>query len=319
MRKPTILALALIGAASLTLSIPDHGYAAGPSLPIVGKLPIPAPPSVPGVPSLPGAVPGVPSLPSLPSIGAPPAGSLPGLPGVSPSDLVSQNVAYLEKPGGLSPAKAGALLSTASVTLLPLVPNTPESPSVLLFYAEVGGFEEIGSLPHADAVLLIDLLNGAAPGTPESDALAVAADEIASEIESSPAGPYEKSELTPTLKTAVREAQPVLNQTAKQLDQLPSLPSLPSGTLPSASSAPSLPSTSSLTKMASLPKSSSLPSTSSVTKEINQNVPSSSTVTKEVNQNVPSSSTVTKQLKTPPSSATVTKEVDSATKELPKT
>ena len=314
MRKLRFPVLALMGTAALILGIPVHSHAAGPILPIIGKLPIPAPPSLPGVPSLPGGPPGVPSLPSLPGVGAPPAG-LPGLPqGVSPTDVVTQNVAYLEKPGSLSPTKAGALLDTVSGTVLPQVPGALENPSVLLLLAELGGLMEIQTLPPADQTLLLEVVGFTAPGTPESIALTTAAEEIASEVASSPLGPSEKSVVTPALRTVVHDAQPVLNQTAAQLDRLPSLPSLPTGTSPSASSAPSLPSTSSLTKMASLPKSSSAPSTSTVTKEINKNVPGSSAVTKDV-KNPPSSSTLTKE------TGTVTRmtKTSSLTKQLPKT
>jgi hypothetical protein len=345
MRKPTFLVLALMGAASFTLGIPGHGYAAGPSLPIVGKLPIPAPPSVPGVPSLPGGLPSTPSLPSLPSLGAPSTGSLPALPSdVSPTDLVTQNVAYLEAPGGLSPAKVAALLQEVSGTVLPLVPNAPEDPSILLAYGGAGAALEIATLPSADRALFGDLVGAAMPGSPEAYALEMAAEEVASDVAASPLGPDEKSQLTPALETVVHNAQPALNQTATQLDELPSLPSLPKGTLPSTSSAPSLPSTTSLTKMAALPKSSSLPSSSSVTKETSSltktsslpksgslpkssSAPSTSSVTKKTSSltktsslpkssSLPSSSTVKKEANT--STVTRMTKTSSATKSLPK-
>src|ERR1700719_2281469 len=122
MRKPTLLMLALLGTATLTLGTPNRGCAGGATLPIIGKLPIPVPPSVPGVPQLPGGIPGTPQLPALPSgLGGvvPSTSTLTGLPSLAP-ELVTQNVAYLQKPGLLSPTKAAALLQEISTTLLPL-------------------------------------------------------------------------------------------------------------------------------------------------------------------------------------------------------
>jgi len=334
MRKPILVPLLLFSAATLTLATPNCGSAGGPTLPIIGKLPIPAPPSIPNLPSVGGGLPSAPSLPSPPSgLTAPSPSSLTGLDNLAP-ELVTQNIAYAEKPGGLSPAELAALLDVASGTLLPLVPNTPENPALTLTYLELGGEMEVAKLPPANQELYFDLLEATLPNSTESVAIDTALNEISSATAPTQFGAFERSELTPALQQAVQSAQPVLNQTARQLDTLPalpSLPSLPSGSLPSSAS---LPSSSSLTKMAALPKSSSLPSSSSITKMTkgsplpkSSSAPSTSSVTKLTKtSSPPSTSSITKLTKgsplpkssSAPSTSSVTKETKTVTKKLPK-
>jgi hypothetical protein len=331
MRKPILVPLLLFSAATLTLATPNCGSAGGPTLPIIGKLPIPAPPSIPNLPIVGGGLPSAPSLPSPPSgLTAPSPSSLTGLDNLAP-ELVTQNIAYAEKPGGLSPAELAALLDVASGTLLPLVPNTPENPALTLTYLELGGEMEVAKLPPANQELYFDLLEATLPNSTESVAIDTALNEVTSATAPTQIGAFERSELTPALQQAVRSAQPVLNQTARQLDTLPALPSLPSGSLPSSAS---LPSSSSLTKMAALPKSSSLPSSSSITKMTkgsplpkSSSAPSTSSVTKLTKtSSPPSTSSITKLTKgsplpkssSAPSTSSVTKETKTVTKKLPK-